>query len=92
MTLRACVVVRDQNGKVRLKQSLNLVGLGAMSGGTWGTLLGTLIGLLFLNQLAGLLTGAAVGAGTGALSGALADYGIDDEFFILAQQSQQRTS
>ncbi len=76
----ACVVVRDQKGHVRLKQMINLVGVGAMSGGAWGSLWGTLIGILFLNPLAGLLTGAAVGAGTGALSGGLSDYGIDDDF------------
>jgi uncharacterized membrane protein len=76
----ACVVLRDQNGQVRLKQAINLTGVGAASGGAWGALWGTLIGLLFLNPLAGLLTGAALGAGAGALSGALSDYGIDDEF------------
>jgi uncharacterized membrane protein len=76
----ACVVVRDQDGNVRLKQAVPLVGTGAASGGLSGAMWGTLIGLLFLNPLAGLLTGAAFGAGTGALSGALVDYGIDDEF------------
>ena len=76
----ACVVVRDQSGKVRLKQAVPLVGAGAASGGLSGAMWGTLIGLLFLNPLAGLLTGAAVGAGAGALSGSLVDYGIDDEF------------
>jgi uncharacterized membrane protein len=29
----ACVVVRDQTGKVRLKQAINLAGVGAASGG-----------------------------------------------------------
>ena len=76
----ACIVVRDLNGKVRLKQAVPLVGAGATSGGFSGALWGTLIGLLFLNPLAGLLTGAAIGAGAGALSGALVDYGIDDGF------------
>jgi uncharacterized membrane protein len=76
----ACVVVRDQKGHVRLKQMVNMAGIGAMSGGTWGMLWGTLVGLLFANPLAGLLTGAALGAGAGALSGALQDYGIDDDF------------
>ena len=76
----ACVVVRDQNGTVHLKQAVHLVGMGAASGGAWGALWGSLIGLLFLNPLAGLLTGAAFGAGAGALSGALSDYGIDDDF------------
>jgi len=76
----ACVVVRDRNGKVHVKQAVNLVGLEAASGGVFGAMWGTLIGLLFLNPLAGLLTGAAFGAGAGALSGMLSDYGIDDDF------------
>jgi uncharacterized membrane protein len=76
----ACVVVRDQAGHVRLKQMINLIGMGALGGGAMGSLWGALIGLLFLNPLAGLVTGAAIGAGAGALSGALSDYGIDDDF------------
>lgn len=87
------VVVRDQGGKVRLKQAIDLVGTGAASGGLWGSLWGTLIGLLFLNPAAGLLTGAVLGAGAGALSGKLADYGIDDEFVrSLGQTIQPGTS
>jgi uncharacterized membrane protein len=76
----ACVVVRDRNGKVHVKQAVNLVGLEAASGGAFGAMWGTLIGLLFLNPLAGLLTGAAFSAEAGALSGMLSDYGIDDDF------------
>lgn len=76
----ACVVTRDQEGKLHLKQAVNLVATGAISGGTWGALWGTLVGILFMNPLAGLVTGAAAGAGGGALSGALVDYGIDDDF------------
>ena len=76
----ACVVVRDRNGKVHVKQAVNLVGLEAASGGAFGAFWGTLIGLLFLNPLAGLFTGAAFGAGAGALSGMLSDYGINDDF------------
>jgi uncharacterized membrane protein len=76
----AVVAVRDRNGKVRLKQAVDLVTAGAVSGAAWGTLMGTLVGLLFLNPLAGLATGLALGAGTGAISGALADYGINDDF------------
>ncbi|QNT70178.1 DUF1269 domain-containing protein [Defluviicoccus vanus] len=76
----AVIVTRDDEGKLKLKQSVNLVGLGAMSGGTWGALWGVLVGVLFMNPLAGLLAGAAAGAGAGALSGALSDYGIDDNF------------
>jgi uncharacterized membrane protein len=76
----AVVVVRDQKGKVRLKQLVNPTAIGAAGGATWGSLFGMLIGLIFMNPLAGLLTGAVMGAGAGALSGALSDYGIDDDF------------
>jgi len=76
----AVVVVSDAQGKVKLKQSIDLVGVGAASGGLWGAMWGTLVGLLFLNPLLGAAAGAAFGAGAGALSGKLADYGIDDDF------------
>ena len=76
----ACVVVRDDNGKVHLKQSVNLVAMGATSGAMWGGLMGLLVGMLFLNPLIGWAAGLAVGAGSGALSGKLADYGINDDF------------
>lgn len=76
----ACVVDRDDNGKVHLKQAVNLTAAGAASGGVWGGLFGLLVGMLFLNPLLGWLGGLAVGAGAGALSGRLADYGIDDDF------------
>ncbi|MDF1631720.1 DUF1269 domain-containing protein [Mycoplana sp. MJR14] len=76
----AVVVVRDEAGKVHLKQSLNLTAIGASSGLLSGALWGGLVGLLFLNPLAGFAIGGAVGAGAGALSGSLSDYGIDDNF------------
>ncbi len=76
----ACVVVRDANGKVHLKQSVNLIAMGASSGAMWGGLFGLLVGLLFLNPLIGWAAGIAIGAGTGALSGKLTDYGINDDF------------
>jgi uncharacterized membrane protein len=68
----AVVVVKNQEGKVKLHQALNLTAAGAFSGGLWGSL----IGLLFLNPL----LGAAVGASAGAVSGALSDVGINDQF------------
>jgi uncharacterized membrane protein len=68
----AVVAVKDDAGKVKLNQSVNLTAAGALSGGFWGSL----IGLIFLNPLLGL----AVGAASGAVSGALADIGIDDNF------------
>jgi uncharacterized membrane protein len=68
----AVVAVKDAKGKVKLHQAINLTGLGAASGGFWGSL----IGLIFLNPL----LGAAVGATAGAVSGALSDVGINDKF------------
>ena len=68
----AVVVVRDEKGKVRLRQMYNLTAAGAVSGGFWGAL----IGLIFLNPLFGM----AIGAAAGAVSGALRDVGIDDNF------------
>jgi uncharacterized membrane protein len=68
----AVVAVKNQKGKVRLRQAVNLTAAGAVSGGFWGTL----IGLIFLNPLLGM----AVGATAGAVSGALSDVGIDDTF------------
>jgi len=75
----AVVAVRDSEGKVDLKQSVNLVGMGAASSGLSGAFFGSLIGLLFLNPLAGAAIGGAIGAGSGALAGSLADYGINDD-------------
>lgn len=76
----ACVVVRDSDGKIHLKQSVNLVAIGASQGASRGMLMGALVGLLFMNPLAGLLAGGLIGAGSGALQGKFVDYGIDDNF------------
>jgi uncharacterized membrane protein len=67
----AVVVVRTQDGKVKIHQAFNPTAAGAASGALWGTF----VGLLFLNPL----LGAAVGAGAGALSGSLVDVGINDD-------------
>jgi uncharacterized membrane protein len=76
----ACVVERDKDGKVYIKQAVNMTALGAARGGGMGAFWGTLVGLLFLNPLAGMVIGAAAGAGSGALSGSLTDFGINDDF------------
>jgi uncharacterized membrane protein len=68
----AVVATKDQAGKIKLHQAVNLTATGAVSGGFWGSLLG----LIFLNPLLGL----AMGAAAGAVSGALTDVGIDDKF------------
>ena len=76
----AVVVIRDEAGKVHLKQSINLTTAGATTGFVSGSLWGTLVGLLFLNPFAGFVLGGAIGVGAGALSGSLSDYGINDDF------------
>jgi uncharacterized membrane protein len=68
----AVFAVKDEKGRVKLHQSMNLTGAGALRGGIWGAT----IGLLFMNPLMGM----AVGAATGAATGALADLGINDRF------------
>ena len=68
----AAVVVKNKEGKIQLKQAVNLTAAGAASGSFWGIL----IGVLFLNPL----LGAAVGAASGAIGGALKDIGVDDKF------------
>ena len=68
----AVVAVKDQKGKVRLHQAVNLTAAGALSGGFWGAL----IGMIFLNPILGM----AIGATAGGVSGALTDVGINDKF------------
>lgn len=68
----AAVVVRRQDGKVKVKQAVSLVGAGALGGSFWGLL----IGLLFWAPWLGL----AIGAVTGAIAGGLTDTGVDDDF------------
>jgi uncharacterized membrane protein len=81
----AVVAVKNEEGKIKLHQAVNLTAGGAVAGGFWGSL----IGLMFLNPL----LGAAVGASAGAVSGALTDVGIDDDFMKkLAGGLQPNTS
>jgi len=68
----AAVLIRKQDGKVKVKQAVSLVGAGALGGAFWGML----IGLLFLAPWLGL----AIGAASGALAGKLSDIGVDDKF------------
>ncbi len=75
----AVVVTKDQKGRTRLDQAVNLTAAGAVGGGFWGML----IGLLFLNPL----LGAVVGAGAGALSGRFQDIGLDDRMMKDVGQS-----
>ena len=68
----AAVVVRGADGKVRVKQAIDLVGAGALGGAFWGML----IGLIFLVPWLGL----AIGAAAGAIGGAFTDIGVPDDF------------
>lgn len=68
----AAIVVRDQEGKTKVKQATSLVGAGALGGAFWGML----IGLLFFAPWLGL----AIGAFSGAIAGKFTDTGIDDKF------------
>lgn len=82
----AVIVVRDRNGKVHLKQCVDVFGGATTHGVELGMLWGGLMGLLFMNPLAGLLGSIAGGAGGGAMTvaaneyGVLNDYGIPDNF------------
>ena len=81
----AAVIVKNAEGKIKLKQAVDLTSAGAVSGGFWGLLIGT----LFLSPL----LGAAVGAAAGAASGALSDIGVDDDFMkSLGETLQPGTS
>ena len=52
----AAIVVRDQDGKAKVKQATSLVGAGALGGAFWGLL----IGLLVFAPWLGLAIGAPV--------------------------------
>ena len=66
------VAVREDSGKVKLRQSFHGGAAGAAGGALWGGL----IGLIFLAPLLGMAVGAAAGGAAGSMS----DYGIDDKF------------
>lgn len=82
----AVIVVRDMDGKVHLKQCVDVFGGATAHGVSLGVLWGGLMGLLFMNPLAGLIGSIAGGAGAGAMTtaaseyGLLSDYGIPDNF------------
>lgn len=82
----AVIVVRDMDGKVHLKQCVDVFGGATTHGVALGVLWGGLMGLLFMNPLAGLIGSIAGGAGGGAVTtaaseyGILSDYGIPDNF------------
>jgi len=80
----AAVVVKDEKGRVRLRQLHNLPASGAATGGLWGLLLGALFAMPLL--------GVAIGAASGALGGALADIGVDDDFMRAMGRSLEKNT
>lgn len=70
----AAMVLKDVDGKIRLRQTRDVMpGQGAASGGWIGALVGIIGGPL------GVLAGGALGAAAGGLFAKLRDVGIDDE-------------
>jgi uncharacterized membrane protein len=89
----AAFVIKGQDGKVKLHETVDLAKLGAAGGLARGTFWGMLIGLLFMQPALGAVAGAALGGATGAISGKLADYGIPNDFIDkLAQGLKNGTS
>ena len=74
----AAVVVRHQDGKVKVKQVNSLAGAGALGGAFWGLLFGLIFFVPFL--------GMAVGAAMGALAGHFSNYGINEDFIEAARE------
>lgn len=68
----AAVVVRKEDGKVKVKQATDLVGQGALGGAFWGMLIGIIFWMPWL--------GAAIGALSNAAAGHFSDIGVDDIF------------
>lgn len=70
----AAMVFKDDDGKIRLRQTRDVMpGQGAASGGWVGALVGIIGGPL------GILAGGALGAAAGGLFAKLRDVGIDDD-------------
>lgn len=70
----AAIVFKDDDGKIRLRQTRDVMpSQGAASGGWVGALVGIIGGPL------GILAGGALGAAAGGLFAKLRDVGIDDD-------------
>jgi len=75
----AAVALRDKEGKLRIKQVVDLAAAGALGGAFWGLLAGILFWMPFM--------GMALGTLTGAISGSLSDHGVSDDFIREVAQS-----
>ena len=74
----AVVVYKDDQGEIKLDQSVNLTAAGAMGGAWWGILIGGILGIA-TGGAGLLLAGLVGGAAGGAISGALSDIGVSDD-------------
>jgi uncharacterized membrane protein len=84
----AVTLVRNREGKVKLRHNTHHTVGGALAGGA----LGTLLGLMLLNPVFALL-GMIGGTAVGALSGSSTHLGIKEEFMeTLAQHLKPGTS
>jgi uncharacterized membrane protein len=84
----AVVLVRDKNGKVKLRHASHLTLGGAIGGG----FLGMMLGVMLLNPVFAAL-GLAAGTAIGAVSGSMEHLGIDEDFMKdLAGHLQPGTS
>jgi len=89
----AAYITKEEDGKVKLHQTVPVMAASTSVGTLRGSFWGALIGLLFLQPLLGMATGAVVGAASGALTGRLVDYGIPDPFMKeLGEKVQPGTS
>jgi uncharacterized membrane protein len=69
---QAVEVVRENNGKIKIKDEPRLTGIGAFGGAFWGLL----IGFIFLMPLLGVVVGEV----SGAVVGHFTRYGINKEY------------
>ena len=72
----AVVVAKDEDGRTRVRETIDLQpGRSALSGAIWTGLLGLIIG-----GPVGWLAGLGVGAGAGAITAKVVDVGVPDEW------------
>jgi uncharacterized membrane protein len=86
-------ITREQNGKVKLHQTVPLVAASAGMRMLRGTIWGGPIGLLFLQPVVGAIAAGALGAAGGAMTGRMVDSEIPNAFMKeLGEKVQPGTS